>query len=233
MRIEPEHSQVSIVLVGSLNPATFHPSWFGANRLLNAEEVESAQVELVHREMTIFRAGEWLKLQVEPNRFIAETGEPPFVRLCDLVVRTFRECLHHTPIRMLGINRSVHFSVGDEATRNRIGKLLAPQEPWGEWGGCLEGPDAERRGGVRSLTMEQRDLDDREAGHIRAKIEPSGLIRTSSGIFMEINDHYELRRTEDPLGADLIVDLLEERFEGSVRRAEWIVDQIMALKERS
>lgn len=232
MRVEPEQSSVSIVLVGSLNPAIFHPSWFLANGLLSAEEAESAQVELVHREMTIFRAGDWLKLQVEPNRFIVQTEVPPFIRLCDLVVRTFREFLHHTPIRMMGVNRSVHFSVGDEETRNRIGKLLAPQDPWGEWGPCLEGSSVEKRGGMRSLTMEQKDLDDREGGYIRAKIEPSNVIRNASGIFMEINDHYETRDPEHAQGAEPIVDLLEKRFEDSIRRAEWIADQIMALEER-
>src|SRR3989337_289929 len=133
MRIQPEHSNVSIVLVGSLNAAIFHPVLFVANDLFSKEILESSKVELVHHQLTAFNIGDWLNIRVEPSRFIAETSDPPFVRLSDLVVRTFGEVLTHTPISMLGINRRVHFSVGDEATRNRIGQILAPQEAWGEW----------------------------------------------------------------------------------------------------
>lgn len=233
MRIQPEHNSVSIVLVGSLNAAIFHPAWFGANNLLSKEDVDSADVELVHREIAAFKVGDWLRVRVEPNRFIAETSEPPFVRLSDLVVRTFGEALTHTPISQLGINRRVHFSVGDEDARNRIGQILAPQEAWGEWASCIAGKKDGKHGGMISLTMAQENLDDREIGRIRAKVEPSALIKDGSGIFVEVNDHYEISDKAALDGAIRITGLLGKQFDISIQRSEWIIDQVMALKEKA
>jgi hypothetical protein len=230
MRIPPETGNVGIVLVGRFNPRIFHPIWFARNGLLSDQEADSADIEVIHSEIAIFRL-DWLVIRVEPQRFIAETTEAPYVRLSDLVIRIFREFLPHTPINMLGINRRAHFSVGSEEVRNCIGKKLAPHEPWGEWSQNIEGETAETRGGLRSLTMQQRGLDDRDQGHINAKIEPSMALPGRVGIFMEINDHYELRGQEDVIGSDEIITMLQNRFEPSIRRSERIIDQIMALRD--
>jgi len=232
MRIEPENNSVIIVLVGSFNATIFHPAWFAANNILSKTDLESSEVEIILRGIAVFKVGDWLRIQVEPNRFIAETSEPPFVRLSDLVFKTFREALIHTPISKLGINRHVHFSVGDEETRNKIGKKLAPQEVWGEWAGCIAGKKHEKHGGMVSIVMQQVDTDDREIGHIQAKVEPSPLIKNGSGIFVEVNDHYEISKDDAWDGAIRITDILAKQFDDSIRRSEWIIDQIMALKEK-
>ena len=179
MRIEPEISSVSIVLVGSFNPPIFHPEWFASHRLISDREREAAEVEIIHREIALFRM-EWLSVRVEPQSFVAETQEAPFIRLADFVTKTFKEYLNHTPVHMMGINRLVHFSVGDEGVRNRLGQKLAPHEPWWEWAAALAGKSARKRGGLRSLTMVQRDLDDRNKGRLQARIEPSIKIKLAN-----------------------------------------------------
>lgn len=209
----------------------FHPSWFVANDLLKKEDIENAEIEVVSRDFTIFKISNWLKINVEPNRFIAATSEPPFIRLLDLVVRTFREVLMHTPVYQLGINRTVHFSVGDEETRNKIGIMLAPQDVWGEWAKDISG-EKEMHGGMISLEMEQPKPSDRENGRIRAQVKPSHLIKNSSGIFINVNDHYEITEANAQGGSIPIIDILEKQFEVSIKRSEWIIDQIMALKDK-
>ncbi|MGO9137249.1 MAG: hypothetical protein ACLP9S_04610 [Syntrophales bacterium] len=232
MRIEPEKNSVSIVLLGSLNPAIFHPAWFVANNLLNKDDLKSAEVEIIHNGIAAFKVGDWLHIQVELNRFIAETTEPPFVRLSDLVVRTFGEALIHTPISQMGINRQVHFSVGDEETRNKIGKKLAPQEVWGDWASSIAGKKKEKHGGMISLIMRQIDLDDRDMGHVQAKVEPSLLIKDNSGISIDVNDHYVISNADSLDGAIRMAEILAKKFDASIRNSEWIIDQIMALKEK-
>lgn len=228
MRIDPDNSTVIIVLVGSFNPSIFHPEWFARHGLLTEQEKAAANIELIHREISLFRM-EWLSLRVERERFIAETHEAPFRRLADFIVRTFAEHLTLTPVSRLGINRIVDFNVGDESTRNRIGQTLAPHDPWGEWAQKIEGESLKKRGGMRTLVMEQRDLDDREQGYIQAKIAPS---RGSGGITMEINDHYEVSEPSHNQGCEELVGVLENHFDESIKRSEWIIDQIMALKAR-
>ncbi len=232
MIIEPEKNNVSIVFVGSLNPAIFSPAWFVANNLMSKDILDGAEVEIIHNQIAVFTVSDWLRIQVEPNRFIAATTEPPFVRLSDLVVRTFGEALIHTPISKMGINRQVHFSVGDEETRNKIGMKLAPQEAWGEWAGYIAGKKPEKRGGMVSVVMQQVDIDDRETGYIQAKVGPSPLIKNGSGVFVEVNDHYEISNDDSSDGAIRMTEILSKQFDNSIRHSEWIVDQIMALKEK-
>ena len=92
----------------------------------------------------------------------------------------------------------------------------------------IAGGEAEEHGGLRSLVMEQRKLEDRYKGHIRAKVEPSTAIKT--GICMEVNDHYEVEDAENVIGCDAVISILEEKFDASIERSEWIIDQVMALK---
>ena len=49
---------------------------------------------------------------------------------------------------------------------------------------------------------------------------------------MEINDHFVLaEKVEEVLGSDAAIDILENQWSISIERSEWIIDQIMALKE--
>ena len=229
MQIEPEFDSAHVVLIGRFNPVIFQPQWFARNGLITAAMADEAHVEIICPEISKFHIGDRYVFIIESGRLMAEILSPTFVDVADLLERTFREFLPHTPIFRMGINRNVHFSVGTEETRNEIGKKLAPHEPWGKWGTELEGI-APMRGGIRSLTMEQKGLDDRPNGHIQAKIEPSLKFEDQSGIFMSINDDYRVEDPEQISGCDEIMDILHHHFDTSMRRAEGIIDQIMSLK---
>jgi hypothetical protein len=230
MRIEPEISGVSIVLLGSFNPPIFHPEWFAKYGLITDKEKEAAEIAIIHREIAMFRM-DWLSINVQPARFAVETQEGPFIRLADFVVKTFRDYLYHTPISKMGINRQVHFSVESEEIRNRIGKILAPHEGWGDWGKKIDESPPKKRGGMNSLTMLQQNLDDRKRGFIKAKVEPYNKISDMAGIYMEINDHYEVEFPEKNQDCEEIIMVLGSQFDYSLKRSEWIIDQIMSLKD--
>lgn len=230
MRITPEIDTVSIVFVGDLNPRIFRPDWFVAQGLLPKEALDAAEIEIIHPELSKFSV-EWLTVQVEKIRFVARTDDPPHIRLSDLVARTFGEFLIHTPVHMIGINRAVHFPVKDMKTLDAIGKILAPQDAWGEWGPMIEGT-ATKHGGMRSLTMEQTNLDDRQSGYIRAKVEPSSSLPPPMlGVYVDINDHYQLSKPGEAVGCEGAVAIVRENFQRSIDRSAWIVDQIMMLTE--
>ncbi|MYC69905.1 MAG: hypothetical protein F4X17_04265 [Gemmatimonadetes bacterium] len=161
MRIEPEISGVSVVLLGDFNPAIFTPAWFALHGLLPESVTDSADLRLAHQQVTEF-AADWLLLHVTVDRFSVETLQAPHIRLRDLVARIFKEYLHHTPFRAFGINRSVHFQVKSLAERDRIGRTLAPVEPWGAWGHDLDLYG--KHGGMKSLTMSQLAPDGRPTG---------------------------------------------------------------------
>ena len=229
LRIEPEISGVDVVVVGDFNPAIFTPAWFVLHDLLPGDVADNAQVQVIHPQITEFTA-DFLHLQVTTEHLSAETSQAPHVRVCDLVARMFRERLPHTPLKALGINRRIHFRVRSLAERDRIGRTLAPVEPWGAWGSTL-GLDGEH-GGMTSLTMSQIDPPGRApGGRINVTVEPSNRIDDPRlGVYVGINDHYPIGET-NPGTSERLVGVLEENFDVSLRRSEAIIDHVMSLAE--
>ena len=230
MRIEPEIAEVSLVLLGRFNPVIFTPAWFGWHQLLPGKTIEIADTNIAHPQITSFSA-DWLNIQVVPERIQMNTSQPPYIRIRDLAVRIFREHLNHTPLTTVGINLDVHFCVHDDKQRDRLGRLLAPVEPWGDWATKLD-LDGER-GGMVSLTMRQQDPCNRPAGgQINVKVEPSNRVEHENlGVYVGVNDHYVVGDVEPHLQTRKIVELLEEKFDASLRRADDIIDHIMSLTE--
>ena len=227
MRIEPEISSVSVVLIGDFNPAIFTPAWFALHGLLPEDVAESAELQVAHQQVTEF-AADWLHLQVTTERFVAQTSQAPYVRVCDLVVRTFKEYLHHTPLRAFGINRQVHFQVKSSAERDRIGRTLAPVEPWGAWRQDL-GLDDEYSG-MKSLTMSQVNPEGRPTGgQINVTVELSSQIRNRRiEVHVRVNDHYAGNNAELET-AEHLMELLASNFDTSLERSNGIIDHIMSL----
>jgi hypothetical protein len=228
MRIEPELGGCSIVLVGHFNPRIFLPPWFAQNKVVSETEANQAEITVVHSEITVVRIGK-IRIQADLGRFVAESSEASWIDLSDFVERTF-DLLVHTPINQMGINRYVHFSVGDEETRNRIGNMLAPLEPWGAWGAQIgKGVVNGQRGGCINLTMHQPKPPGSMSGHVQVQVQPSNRISAGAGIFVQVNDHYFSGPIESTIEA--MMDELKN-FERSIRRSEELIDQVMSLKER-
>ncbi len=218
------------MFLGSFNPSIFTPAWFGWNKLLPEGTVNVAELQIAQQQITSFRA-EWLDLKVLPDRFSLNTNQHPFVRLRDLGVRIFREQLPHTPIHSMGINRHVHFLVKDQRERDLIGRRLAPVEPWGDWGEQLQ-PDGSK-GGMTSITMSQIEVERRPTGgRINVTVQPSSQVGAdSTGVYVEVNDHFTVENPQDVGATAEIVDLLEIQFEESISRSGHIIDIVMSLRE--
>lgn len=230
MRFEPEISGVSVVIVGKFNPAIFTPAWFVLNGILPNSAAERANLKVAHEQVTAFST-DWLRMEVTPGRFCAETQQAPNVRLRDLVAGVFTRHLYHTPLNAFGINRTVHFQVPSLAARDRIGRTLAPVEPWGKWRRDLGSTGED--GGMTSLTMTQVNPEGRPVGgRINVKVEPSNRVgQGRCGVFVEVNDHYVIDASGPDAGKRLM-RLFEGNFDKSLMRSDRIVDHIMSLATR-
>lgn len=225
--IQPEIDSAEVVVLGDFNPAIFTPAWFALHGLLSENAADSANLEIAGPALTRFST-DWLNFQATSSRFAVDTTQAPHSRVCDLVVRVFRERLDHMPLRALGINRRVHFQVGSLSDRDRIGRTLAPVEPWG-WFGEELGSDGEE-GGMTSLRMSQvRPKDRPPGGGINVVVEPSNRIGNGRlGVYVSVNDHYETDQS-DARGNRQLIDYLERDFDESMRRSDRIIDQIISL----
>lgn len=227
MRIEPEISGASVVLLGNFNPAIFTPAWFALHGLLPEHTADNADLQVAHPQLTVFST-EWLHLEVTTDRFSANIQQEPFIRASDLAVRVFKEYLHHTPLKAVGINREVHFRVADQDTRDQIGRKLAPTEPWGHWRDDLELDSA--HGGMRSLTMSSTQPVGRPpGGQLNVLVEPSVQVDNGrTGVCVRINDHYAIG-SDDAEGRGQLMGFLEDGFDSSIQRSDGIIDHIMSL----
>jgi hypothetical protein len=183
---KPEIQSISIVALGSFNPAIFQPRWLSSNGLIRDEEavVAEREMQIIHRQVSIFST-EWFSLQVTDASFTIDSLDPtksPALR--DLAINIFN-VLEHTPITAFGLNTNRHFHMKSEEEWHAFGDHYAPKD---SWNAILIEP------GMRSLTI----LGKREncgADRVQVKIEPSLKVRP--GVFIHVNQHYDLDEGKD------------------------------------
>ena len=227
MWTEPVIAEVQIVLLGSFNPVIFAPTWFALHGLFSKEEADSAEVQIVHNQITEFQV-DWFNLQVTPERFSINTAQAPNVRLGDLVMRVFGELLPHTPVTALGINRNVHAKARSKEAWNQIGMTLAPPAAWGPWQEKLA-LDGES-GGMMSLKMSQLNPDNQPAGSaVNITVEPSNRIGGERlGVYVSINHHFVVdRENTDPSRS--LTKIVDNHFDNCISMSDKIVDHVMSL----
>jgi hypothetical protein len=224
-KIPPDIDSASIVLIGHFNPMIFQPYWFVTQEIFSPEEAKNATIEVIHPEITSFDI-DWLSVRVEKNIFSATSNKQPHIRVHDFIVSTFGNYLVHTPIYRVGINRTIEF-IADIPTKDKLGKKLAPQDVWGDWGKEIEGQrTGEKHGGLRLIIMEQRNLDDRFKGHIQTKVESS---INFNGVHVDVNDHYDIEEGDKVIGCEKVIAIVKNNFEKSMQKSEKIINHIMAL----
>jgi hypothetical protein len=186
---EAELQGISIVALGSFNPAICQPLWFAGRNLISKEEAEGATIEIIHKDVSIFSL-RWLSLQVTTDRFAIRTADPTKHRpLHDLMAGTFK-ILEHTPITAFGFNSEAHYKMNSVEEWHAFGDHYAPKD---SWRGILSDP------GLRSLIIEERQKS-AEGSRRQIRVEPSLKIKPGPGIFIAINEHYaiegEMEQTE-------------------------------------
>ena len=188
---------------------------------------------MVHPEITQFKTRQF-RVSVELNKFIAtcEAIHSNIVR--DLVISCFGRVLIHTPITLMGLNRELHFSCGSEAQRSKFGFSVAPPEVWGRWGEQIKKTASSEKvhGGMMRVQMREQPRPDDYAGYIQAEIQPSLLIRGGAGIFIQINNHFEITQDQEH-PAQGAVETLEGAWELSLLKAEEIIGEVMLKATRT
>jgi hypothetical protein len=234
MRILPQASAFSIVALGNLNPLIFRPEWLRDKEIVVGSDFDRISVEIIHPEVVSLKLP-WGQLLVERAKFTVSALQEPSIRVQDLFVKCF-QVLPETPISAVGLNREVHFPTHSESARNRVGDTLAPKEFWGDF----VTRDGARAGGVRSIIMEQSiPVDGRLTridgltGWIQVRVEPSlhAELRDRHGIFVAVNDHYDLMKDNRASDGRAAAGLAEAKWERSLKQSEHLIDRIMELAD--
>jgi hypothetical protein len=206
----------SIVFIGFFNPRIFLPLWFAHQGLIREEEAQGATIDVVHQEAVVFKA-EWFHFEVFQERAMFLTTQSQYYEpLRDLALGTFR-ILQHTPLTMLGINRDLHFSTSEEE-KEALGRKIAPREYWNEIG-----VDAK----LATMTMSVKRPGDIK-GKTFFKVESSQ--RAQPGVFVSVNDHYEVADREKAEGAGEILSILEASWKESTARTLDIAKKLVGMR---
>lgn len=227
MIIQPDISTCSIVLVGQFNPAIFHPAWLKAKDI----EPEYSQVDNKSNFSFLNKIAQFTidtrKYYIRENRFQIETTTAPWVMILDLTNKIFNEHLIHTPINALGINRTVHFKLPNYKLLNRLGRELAPIEPWDDFGKDMDTEDTSLTGGLLSLKMQKKTLNEGNYMETNVTIEPSNIVQSDTGVYMEVNSHHQLDTLPDGHGSEQGMERLLSCFDESIMEADKIIEGIM------
>ncbi|MGQ0553778.1 MAG: hypothetical protein ACT4PU_11240 [Planctomycetota bacterium] len=180
---------VSIVLLGSFNPAILHPQWFSRMGLVAEAEADSAILKYCTTDQTAFDL-DWCALNVEKERFQVIAGSIRNAGLLrDLVVGLLSK-LAHTPIQHLGINHHMHFKMEHLDDWHKFGHVLAPKTSWNK---VMSKP------GLASLTVQgKRDgVDEMEL--FKVIVQPSVLL--TPGVYIATNEQYSTAPGNSAAGA--------------------------------
>lgn len=218
-----EKQFASIVLLGKFNPAIFSPAWLAKYGLITDGEMDAATVNIVHQEITQFVAGGY-SFDINQPRFLVRSSDEPFVKLLELVAGIFGEHLVHTPILKVGINFEAIYAARSAKQRMAFGRLLAPVDPWGEFGKRMEHQSPLKGGGIVSLTMQENPPD--RKGYRRVEIEPVPDA-SATRAKIAVNDHFETKDEDKVVGAGEIMSILQSSFEPSMLESRRIIDELI------
>ncbi len=211
----PQAEGLDVVLVGSFNPAIFHPEWFFRQAIVAEQDAKEAKIEEVSSEITVVQLC-GMRIQCVSDRFGVGTMNISVAeRMQDLILQTFT-LLSHTPIIACGINHLAHYSVSNIESWHKIGHTLAPKEL--VWNDLLEQP------GMQSLTIKGPRKGE-FPGETNVTVEPSAQF--SPGIFVRVNYHYGLpRETVHAGAAEQALKFIKSEWKTACGMARKVAEQI-------
>jgi hypothetical protein len=210
---DPTNEEISLVLVGSLNPAIFHPEWFVRQGLVSSGEAEKAETAIISPQVANVRFLDF-GLQVLANRLSVQTTDVSKApRIHDLVIGILTK-LPHTPISAGGINQFLHLPTGGEENWHKVGDHLAPKEL--VWRNLYE-----QRPGLTNISI-QFPSATRFPGFVNISIQPSTL--TPYGILVTSNTEF---RAADKMGsAPVFVDFIQTEWSKAIKEASRVAEEI-------
>jgi hypothetical protein len=211
---DPTSEEISVVLVGSLNPAIFHPEWFVRQGLLSLGEADRAETVVISPQVADVRFPDF-GLQVLPGRLSVRTSDVSKApRIHDLIIGILTK-LSHTPVSAVGLNQSLHIATEGEENWHKIGDALAPKGLI--WGKLYERP------GLLNISI-QSPREGSFPGTTNITVQPSALI--TPGVMVTSN--IEFRTTDQVSSAPKVVEFVQNEWSTAIKEATQVAELIFS-----
>jgi len=197
----PDAQGIDVILVGSFNPAIFHPQWFLRHELIGEEEADPQGVKVVSTDVTEIRIGE-IRLVCVGERLTLGTQNIAYEQKLRDLLEGMLSLLPHTPVRACGINPAAHYQLASVEYWHKIGHTLAPKNLI--WNDLFVKP------GLKNLTIQSKAKPD-DLNERNITVEPSG--RFNPGLFIQVNNHFGLTPEKSEIGGALLIkDLIKTQW---------------------
>lgn len=204
---------LSIILVGSFNPAIVTPSWLALKGLIRESEAEpdNAEIKVIHPELSSFSL-HFVEFQVAKDKFVLTcNNEADFPLVKDLASSIFT-VLGETPVTGIGINHIFHFDLKNREDYLKFGNWLSPLNYWSD---VLNDPK------LFELKIVEPLISDRPNKNL-VTIAPSDKIKPF-GVRMQLNYHIE----KSHVPHETIAELINGHWEKSSSKMDSIFNNIM------
>lgn len=224
MSVSTSSDYVSAVLIGSFNPSIFHPSWLALHELISPEALEAAELQVSHPDISRFDAN-YMSFDIQKGRVLVQCEADKDGLVFDVVRSMFGNLLPHSPVWRVGINRTLDILCGTEKKRDALGKKMAPQEAWGEWGKEVAAGDGQLHGGMQRLIMRQVPRHDGRRGHFQVDLQP--LNSSPDAIRLDFNSDLIVGDSKEVKGAEEAMLLIDECWAADLEKARVISDELI------
>ncbi|WP_338550529.1 hypothetical protein [Roseovarius phycicola] len=228
MAVSTTRDVTAAVLVGAFNPSIFHPSWLALHELISKDALSAAETLVSHPDISRFEANH-MSFDIQKTRVLISCESDKDGLVQDMVRSIFGNLLTHSPVSRVGINRTIDVLCGTEERRDELGKHMAPQSSWGNWGKEIAAASGKRHGGMQRLTMRQIPRHDGREGHFQADLQP--LINSNDAIRLDFNSELVAGNPDEIEGAGKAVQLIEDCWAADLEKAKSICDEVVSMVE--
>lgn len=207
---EPFAEDFSIVFLGNLNPAIFHPEWLLRHGLIGAEAGASAEVVVISPQVSEFTVGQ-TALHCDENMLQISTNQDTYSeQVLDLAIGVLTT-LPHTPLRAGGINHEARYNLDSFEYWHAIGHSIVPKDPI--WSSISENPGTLKVSVRSPVTGWDYALEE------NFTVEPfqQGQRQTPS-LAVRANLHFPIP-SDDSSSTALVERFLNDKWEAASKRA--------------
>ena len=208
-----EIENISLIFLGSFNPGIFQPAWFVSEKLLMKGEGQSSEIDIIQSDFCSFKTERFSFLCDAQRLQLVTVLSSASDQIRDLAI-SILQLLPHIPIRKMGINRNLHYSVADSDVWHHIGDKLAPKDIW---------KDLLTKPGLMSLELQGVRKDSFE-GYKQIRVASSTEV--AQGVYFRVNDHYSFDDLAPKAGNESARRILSKSFTQSLKESQEIVNSI-------
>ena len=173
----------SVVLLGSFNPMIYHPYWLKEKEIIGEEDITKEGI-LVHEDISSFRIGDWMQMNINKNRCEFKILNADKILIMRDIIMGCLNALPETPIVAFGINKGWIAQLPNSDQYYELGAKLSPLELW---------KDDFKNPRLKNIAIEDTDNENFSGTRRLIIIQPAPAeLKYDNAIDINLNNHFDM-----------------------------------------